>query len=255
MQHVRKIVLIFSIVIFIVAAALCAGMIFAVRNINVTLLSYTYQTDEEGAKAEISELKEKVLEKYRGKLISSVGEEGITETLGDGEYVLESFRKVYPCTVEITVKERRELYAEAYLGVGYRIYDEEGKYLKTAEENINAVDGAPDVLIEGFSDSDDIKAIAGVGKIFSAKFGALRSVTEKIILEKAQSSIERDKAVFVLRCGVSIEIRDFRNMTAGKIDAAYRCYEKLSGERKLQGRIYCTVTSEGVAAATYSANG
>ncbi len=252
MQHIRKLVLIFSAVIFVVITVLGMGLIFAVRNVNITLLSYTCEADSNEAKAEISEIKQKVLRKFQGNFMSFVTEEGVSEVLNGDKYALEKFEKVYPCTLEFTVKERRETYAKSNEEGCFLLFDDKGIYIKSSEENINVIDGASNVLLEGVSDSSEIISLAEAGEIFSVRFGAMRSVTEKIILAKAQSSLEKDKVTFILRCGVRIEIRDYKNMTAGKIDAAYRKYENLTGEQKLQGIIYCTVTLDGNFVATYS---
>ena len=136
MKHLRKIGIL--IIAIIIAAAVAVGIcvIYAVRNVNVTLLSYP--DEEANLNSEILAVKEEVLKKMRGRVISSISEEDVSLCLDD-DYFLESFEKVYPCTINITVQQRREVFA-VYDGdnENYSVYDDSGKFLRTAEDNRNS---------------------------------------------------------------------------------------------------------------------
>ena len=81
MKHLRKIGIL--IIAIIIAAAVAVGIcvIYAVRNVNVTLLSYP--DEEANLNSEILAVKEEVLKKMRGRVISSISEEDVSLCLDD----------------------------------------------------------------------------------------------------------------------------------------------------------------------------
>ena len=91
MKHLRKIGIL--IIAIIIAAAVAVGIcvIYAVRNVNVTLLSYP--DEEANLNSEILAVKEEVLKKMRGRVISSISEEDVSLCLDD-DYFLESFENI-----------------------------------------------------------------------------------------------------------------------------------------------------------------
>ena len=86
MKYLRKISVLIIAVVFVAAVAIGLGVIFAVKNVNVTLYSYSCTADSDASEAKISEFKTEILNKFRGKLISSVGEENVESALSDGNY-------------------------------------------------------------------------------------------------------------------------------------------------------------------------
>ena len=143
MKHLRKIGILIIAVIMVAAIAVGICVVYAVRNVNVTLLST--DIDEENLNSKIQSVKQGVLDKVRGRIISSVNEEDVSTCLED-DYYLESFEKVLPCTINITVKQRREVFA-VYDGENYSAYDESGKFLRVSESNANSRDGEPNLII------------------------------------------------------------------------------------------------------------
>ncbi len=254
MKYLRKIGILIIAVIMVAAVAVGICVVYAVRNVNVTYLSYS--DGENDADSEIRSIKESVLQKVRGRVISSVGEEDVLSCLDDDLY-LESFEKVYPCTVNIIVRQRREVYA-VFDGENYSTYDDGGKFMNVSESNVNSFDGAPNVILEGTQGEDDVKAVAAVCAVFKSEenFGSLRSAVEKVTLRKSQSSVssDSDKIIFSLWCGLSIEIQDYGKYTSEKISKAYKHFCNLSSEQKLKGRIYSYADGNGELKVTYDAN-
>ena len=254
MKHLRKIGILIIAVIMAAAVAVGICVVYAVRNVNMTFLNYS--DSQETSSSEMLAIKESVLEKVRGRVISSVGEEDVASCLDDG-YFLESFEKVYPCTINITVQQRREVYS-VFDGENYSTYDETGKFMRTAENGLNFFDGAPNLILEGTNGEEDIKEVAAVCAIFKSysENSALRSALEKVTLSKSQTSIavDSDKIVFGFWCGISIEIQDYTKYTSEKISKAYKYFKELSPEQKLKGRIYCLIDENGEFVTTYNAN-
>ena len=123
MKHVRKIAIILIAAVMAVAVAISVCVIFSVKNVNVT-----YIGEQTAVTERVAKIKNNVLNKIRGTVISLVKESDIIESVGDeydGKFVaVYSCEKVYPCTVNLVVKERIETYAIADAG-GYKVRSEE----------------------------------------------------------------------------------------------------------------------------------
>lgn len=252
MKFLRSVTVLIITVVFLAAFAIGIGVIFSVKNVNVTLLSYEYAENSEEAKQEISSIKEGVLSVCRGNVISFVKEDEIVESI-DEKYFVESVEKIYPCTINITVKQRNEVYVISK-GDEFAVYDADGNYLKDAETNQNSLDGAPNVFITGAKSQEEIKTAAGLGSKFKARFGSVRSIVDTINIQSAETTFAKDKLIFILRCGIKIEIQDYNDAAVEKIDEAYREFDKLTGEQKLKGTIYCLRDKDGNITRTYNAN-
>lgn len=251
MKHLRKIAMLIIAVIMVAAIAVGICVIYAVRNVNVTLLSYSADSE---AEEELSGVKESVLSVCRGRLISSVNGEEVSSGLSE-DYVLESFEKVLPCTLNITVRQRREVFA-VYDGEIYSMYDNSGKFMRSAENNENFYDGAPNLILTGTESEEDIKEVASVCAIFQSKenFSSLRAAVRQVELYKPQATVSTavDRITFRLWCGLSIEIRDYSRNTDEKIKKVYKLFCSLKPEQKLRGCIYCLADVN--ANATYNPN-
>lgn len=247
MKYIRQIsVVIISLILF---AAITIGtcVIFSVRNVNVDYIGYGGEVSEN-----VKAVKSSVLERYRGSLISFVDEDGVKGCI-DERYVLTKFVKAYPCTLNLTIKVRRETFAVKD-GEFYKIYDEDGGLMFRSETYINSNDNSPDVILEGVDGAADVTVAAGVCKLFTEEFSALRSAVQTARLNKAVSTVDSDKFIFELRCGVLVEISDYKEQTREKIVKAAEVFAGLSGEQKLGGAIYSYVTQDGTVRATYNKN-
>lgn len=254
MKYIRKIAYLLIAMLMVAAVALGMCIVFSVKNVNVSYINYADENDGDGvlaAQAAIAKVKARISDGCKGSLISTVDEESVRNYVG-GDYVLESFEKIYPCTVNVTIRERRETYAVAF-GGGYRIYDGDGEFLRVDEANANLSDGAPDVVLSGAADDNDIKVLANLGALFEKNFSSLRSAVEELKLIKEPSSLAQDRFCFVLRCGLTVELRGL-DSAEDKIVRAKNEFSKLTGEQKLSGKIYCYVTEDGRVLASYNKN-
>lgn len=250
MKYISKVVWLVIAVIFIASVIIGLGVIFAVKNVNVSLESYSYKSWEEMTEEEQTEagnlingFKAEVLGKYKGKLIGSVSEEKIEKCFEGTDYVLESFNKHYPCTLNITLKERRETFAIS-TPQGYKVYDENGEFFRMKSVLTNNVDGALNIIAD--VTEERIKDVASVSGYFADSFSALRSMVEKISVDRTDT----DNMTFSLRCGLGVRIVDYKNLAEAKIRAAYSAFENLSGEQKTCGTVIAG-SSGGYAAAEY----
>lgn len=255
MKYIRKITALIIAVVLIAAVSIGIGVIFAVKNVNVTLYSCTCEADSEEATAKISELKTDILSEVRGKIISSVGGENISSAVKDKNYNVVGFEKVYPCTINVTIKERRELFYTVSDAGGvyvYDVYDDDGSVMRIAESEAEAVnpDGVPNLLVESADGVDLLQfsdKVAAVCAAFENTFGPLRSVCEKAVITFGLD----DNFCFQLRCGVKVIVYKFSELTEEKISAAYGCFNALSGGKKISGEIHCYETDDKTVSASY----
>ena len=248
MKFLRKMVIFFISVILLAVAVIGIGMIFAVKNVNVTLITYAdnYEKDYDEVKKSLNAL--------NGKSIMLVNETSVIDLLSDGNFSLSSFEKKFPCTVNVTLKERVETFAVSVGGL-YYMYDDEGVYLKgrVETENVNP-DTFRNVEIIGVS-VEQFPEIAKYSSFFKEYFGALRSIVSQVNLD-TMPGVEgfTEKLVFSLSCGLKIQIDEYEKFTEEKIKAAYEKFVSLTDSEKLVGtlRSYRLGGEDGIINADYS---
>jgi cell division septal protein FtsQ len=236
------------VVIIFASTVIGAGIIFSIKNVNVTLLTYSsdYEEGYTQTKAKLSSLK--------GESLILLDEDKITSSLDGNSYSLSSYEKVYPCTINVTVKERVETFAVS-VGGRYSMYDSDGKFLRYSTENENIHDKSPNVVVYGAG----VEQLEGVAKIvskFKDIFNSLRSTVESVTLDYNSDNITSyiDKITFKMRCGVSIVICDYERLTEEKIQATYNKFSSLSDRDKLGGTVigYELDLSDGAVFADYT---
>lgn len=231
MKYLRKIVVMIITVVMFAAIVISLGVIFAVRNINVTLLTYTddYSDSYESAKT--------ALGIFKGQSIMFIDEQDITEAVSDSNFTVASYKKIFPCTINVTLKERLETFA-VYSDGQFTMYDNEGVYLRTSVVNENINDNAPNVQFKGIAESD-IKTFSDIANSFKAVFGTLRSSVASIELDSnpALGGVYIDQLIFNMRCGLKIILVDYTEYTEYKIKAAYDKFTSLTDRDKLRGTL------------------
>lgn len=230
MKYIRKMVALIIGIAFFAALIICVGRIFAVKNINVNLITYEDDCTESYKKAKDA------LSVYKGESILFLSEKEIAEKLSGGNYVVTSCEKKYPCTINVTIKERLEIFAVSVGGL-YSMYDGDGNFLRSSLENTNISDGTPNVELTGLA-VEQLKTVAEIASSFKSNFGGLRSLVKSIKID-TRPEIEgyTDKLIFNTRCGILIQIDDYLNDYEEKISAAFQKYNTLSDRQKLSGRV------------------
>lgn len=249
MKILRKIVVFLICVVLFATTIICVGMVFAVKNVNITLITF-----EDEYEQKLGEVKSSV-GFLKGETIWFVEEESVYDTVTEMGYNIVSFEKHFPCTVDIVLKDRIETFAVSVGGL-YYMYDDDGGYLKgrVGTENLNP-DGSPNVELKGVA-PEQMSYIAGIANDFKSHFSVLRSAVKSIVID-TRSEVEgyTDKLVFEFYCGLKVRLDDFNEYTSEKIAAAYEVYSKLGDGKKLGGTIrsYRLGGEEGVINADYSA--
>lgn len=228
MSHVRKIIALILTIIFVCAAAICAGIVFSVKNVNVSYIDYSgeYVDEYESCAQKLNAIK--------GTNILFLADGDVNGCV-DGEHVrLVSFEKVLPCTINVVIAERIETFA-VHDGTKYAVYDDGGEFVRFSNDHLNNVDQSPNVLLENVGEKD-VKTVADVLAKFKGRFGYARSLVAKISLG---DSLVNNRIIFNLRSGLTIEIADYSLLLNEKMSAAYNKYCSLSESEKLTGKILC----------------
>ena len=247
MRHIRRVLVIGLIAVFLIALVIGAGVIFSVRNVNVTYINYSSTSD-----AEYEQCKKK-LKEVKGSSLLFLKESAIEEKIIYSQVIaIESYEKIFPCTINVVLKERVECFAVKATN-GYSLYDEDGAFIKTATGDttpLNAIDGCPDVLLD--AKEKDIKSIAKLCACFKENFGSLRRQLESV---NAQSFFGMEIAEFKLRSGLTISVSEWQQAGELKILKAYEVYNKLNDSEKVNGTITVVSGKNGASAsAKYSAD-
>lgn len=248
MKYIRKAIALVLAAVFIAAVAIGLSVVFAVRNINVFTIDYGAVADGDGVDefaGSVARIKEG-LAGFEGKTIATVNESDVKEIVGTegyAEYV--SLEKIYPCTINVTVKERLEVFAVPAAddgGQGYNVLDVDLVPIAFKAENVNNLDGSPNVLLEGVAEAD-YGIVGSVCRAFGEKFSSVRSFAESVTVvnDKILGELLRIK----LRCGVTMEVRDFRVRTDEKAEALFNAFDLTPDYLKLGGVMYCMETQSG----------
>lgn len=248
MKFIRKMSLFFVSIIIFATIVIGVGKIFAVKNINVTIM--TYADDGNEKHKEIKEL----LSGVHGELILFANESSIATLLIDQSYSIVSYEKVLPCTINVALKERIETFAVNIGKTSYSMYDDDGVSIKgRRNENNIGVDGFANVELIGIN-IEEITEIAKHANTFKKYFNGLRSMVSSIKVDNKTVDGLTDKLVFNLYCGLRIQIDDYKHDLDDKIKVAHDKFLKLSDKEKLCGtlRSYRFGGDDGVINVDYS---
>lgn len=251
MKFLRKISAFFISIIIFATILIGVGKIFAIKNVNVTII--TYADDGQEKHAELKEL----LRTIEGELIVFIDESTITTLLAeksDQSYSVMSFEKIYPCTINVSLKDRVETFSVNIGKTQYSMYDSDGVFIKGSTSNDNVgVDGFANVELIGI-EIDSIQEVAGYAKVFKEYFKGLRSIVSSIKIDTKTVDGSTDKLVFNLYCGLKIQIDDYKRDIVDKVKVAYDKFTKLTDREKLSGtlRSYRFANENGSINADYS---
>ena len=247
MKYIRKGIALILIVVFIAAVAIGLGVVFAVRNVNICALGYS--TGEGGSKEfslSVSSVTDS-LSSLKGKSLIGIDEEDVVSAVGESSYAeLVSVEKVYPCTLNITLKERLEVYAVSGED-GYSVYDGSFSYITTKDSNVNNLDNAPNVLISDIV-ADDYEYIVTVSEVLAKNFSSLRVTIESFSSYEYSYSFSEDVTdvlTVTFRSGLKLELFDYRESTEEKAERLCEVFAELDEDLKLGGTLTCRTASTG----------
>ncbi|MGN1103732.1 MAG: cell division protein FtsQ/DivIB [Candidatus Coproplasma sp.] len=240
MKFLRKVLAACLVIVFLIALVIGAGIILSVQNVNVRFIYY----GENAHAAEYAQTKAN-LEKLKGSGLVFIQGEDIESRIADSDVLtVESYTKVYPCTIDIVIRERAETFAVASGdGQTYSILDECGKTMRTGVTTINGSDGCPTVLVSGFT-ADDMGEVAQMGRYFKEVFSSFRRLVEEVTVVGVSDSRAFE---FVFRSGFVIRVHGYSGAEDNKLKIikAYEKYSTLSDSEKIDGVIDVIVGKDG----------
>ncbi|MDE7301170.1 MAG: hypothetical protein K2N47_03275 [Clostridia bacterium] len=227
MKYVRKVMALGLAIVFLIALVVGMGIIFSVRNVNVSYLRYSDASDAayEESRANLNTIK--------GSSLLFIDEADISKKITDNNKLsVVSYEKKFPCTVNVVVKQRVECFA-VESGSSFDIYDEDGKLIRSSA-SANSSDGEPLTLLS--ASGNEIKEVAALCNQFREKFGSFRRLVASVSAYKLKF-IDTPTVTFTLRSGLIININDWRTDGEAKIDRAYEKYSALGDAEKMTGTI------------------
>ncbi|HIU79306.1 MAG TPA: hypothetical protein IAC67_00100 [Candidatus Coproplasma excrementipullorum] len=241
--YIRKITSIALTLLFCIAVIIGAGVMLSIRNVNVEYIYYSERGDGEYEQTVDN------FEGLRGKNLLFLSDGEIAACVSGDILTLESYDKVYPCTLNIVVKERLEQYCRANSSGGYDVYDSQGRPMGSRSENINPADDSPNVLL--VADDDELALVLQMCGYFADNFGSIRNLVESVTTGY-DAILSNSSLTFRLYSGLQIVIYDYEEYSAQKISAVYNEYCTLSESEKLRGAI-CAVTLSAGTSGEYAA--
>ena len=251
MKYKRLLIILSSVVAFAFAVLIFVAL-FSVKD--VTVRYSVYGTRVEGV--------EQALSVYKGKNLLFISESDIEKTIKEKMTLkIDSVKKVYPSSIEVSVSSRQERFAIETGEGDYYVVDEEYAVVARRDglenyadalENILVtfdVNEKPTVELNKYLDMSDpsIVALAAV----AAGFDSPRDVIESIlIVETAEKGNVR--ITVQTRIGVQIVIFKAYENADLKMQAAVAKLGTLSDGDKLVGKIECLMLADGSISAVYT---
>ncbi|MDE6557713.1 MAG: hypothetical protein K2K39_01255 [Clostridia bacterium] len=229
MKYVRKVMAAGLAIVFLIALVIGTGIILSVRNVNVTFVDYSgrYEEDFNATRAELNKLK------GSGLLFINDGDV-YGKVTSSQKLAIVSYEKKFPCTVNVTVRERVECFT-VKTADGYAVYDDYGKLIRTPADDTTeplAWDGCPNVTLE--AQPERYEDVAKMCRHFSERFGSLRRMVESVTADKF---LGVEVAYLKLRTGLTIALNEWTENTEAKIEEAYKTYCTLSDRQRITGRM------------------
>lgn len=235
--YIRKVVSVVLTLLFCAAIIIGAGVALSVRNINIEYISYSSRGDDEREQSVAR------LDSLKGENLLFLSEDDIAACVGGEIVSLESYEKIYPCTLNIVLRERMEMYARENSSVGYDMYAADGTLMGSRRQNINPADNSPNVLLT--ADDENLGEVIAICNCFKDNFGTIRNLVESVTVGY-DAILQTAGLTFSLYSGLTIVINDYGQYTQQKMSAVYNEYLTLSESQKLRGAICADTLAEGV---------
>ena len=233
--YIRKIVTAVLALIFVTAVIVGVGVMLSVRNVNVEYIFYSDRGDSD-YRASVERL-----DALKGENLASIEEDDIISCV-DGSFVtVVGYEKIFPCTLNVVLRERVEVFARANASGGYDMFDSRGEFMYSRRQNINDADASPDVLLD--VDDADFAAAVEICGYFRESFGTLRNLVRRVV---TAHDVVTGTAEMTLEfySGLKVVIVDYDEYADKKIAAVHDEYQTLDDGQKLRGSIYAVGSGE-----------
>jgi len=247
----KKAIITTAVAIILLFAVIAAGLnaVFT-----ITYVKAEFNTFSAEGERDAGELQAK-LDQFVGKSTTFFKLDRVTAAVEEYPcFRLESVGKKFPKTIELTVSERKEMFAVSKEN-GFSVLDEEGVYLSDREENVSRT-GGENIVLNGFEMSLSAGKLATgnyVGdllsafSVFSEQLGEPRANVKSVTLEQHGSGLDPRMNTFniVMQEGVTIEIHNPSYLPEEKAEEAVNTYLSLKDGDRFYGFITVTDTTSG----------
>lgn len=233
MKYIRKVMATGLAIVFLIALVIGTGVILSVRNINVSFIEYSGNYREEYT------ITRENFNKLKGSSLLFIGDDDIYgKVIQTNLFAVDSYEKKFPCTINITMRERIERFALKTEN-SYKIYDDKGELLRNVSDldkiPTNGLDNCPDVLLEFEKVSEEqIKGVAWLMEYFCEYFGPVRRLAEKVAV---RDLMEWTILTVTFRSGITLSVTEWNKNTKEKMARAGDVYKELSDGQKTKGSI------------------
>ena len=237
----KKVLTIFlTALMFLSAITLGCATVFRIDNVAMVA---TVVSEE--SKDSVAQLKEDLVEFYKGKSIFSAKEKDLAVILGDYPYFrVSKFTKAYPDKIVITIEEEAEVYAVEKEEGEYYILGAMGTVLDIRTSIKNRLDGADNVRIKGLTLSGDKGGLLFGDncwdsmllfcQVMNERLGGIRS---NVLSVEVLSREPETFYLITMREGINIYVGNPFELTVEKAKKAIDKYMVLSDEERMTGRL------------------
>ncbi len=252
----KKALIMTSVAFLLLLAVIAAGLnvIFTVSYVEASFSTFSVQGEEDA----------KSLKK---ELDGFLGDSMTFLDLGDVEatvkkypsFRVESLHKKFPKTVEVVVKERRELFAYE-TETGFSMIDTEGNCVRVAEENVSRT-GGENILLKNFrltvsvgshTEGDYFDALMNAFTGFGYYLNDARAnIREVVRYSGNENNPLTHRFVVSMQEGVVIEMSNPLSNAEAKAKKAMEVYNELGDVAKMYGCITVAESANGEINAEY----
>lgn len=256
----KKALIMTSVAFVLLLAVVAAGLnvIFTVSYIDASFSTYSVQGETEA-----KELK-KELDGFVGGSMTFLDLNAVEETVRKyPSFRVEYVKKKFPKTVEVAVKERRELFAYRTEEGKYAMIDSEGNCLRVSDENVSRT-GGENILLKNFRLTAEIGSRVK-GEYFDALLNAFSgfgvylcdaraNISEIVRLSENENNPLTNRFEIGMREGVVIEMNNPLSNADKKAERAMEIYGALGDIAKMYGCITVAESAAGEINAVYFDN-
>ena len=254
----KKALIMTTVAFVLLLAVIAAGLnvIFTITYVETSFSTFSMQ-GEEDAKTLKAEL-----DGFVGKSMTFLKLDEVENAVEQYPcFRLERVKKKFPKTVEVSIKERRELFAYQTEQGNYAMIDSEGVCIRMSEENVSRT-GGENVLLKNFTLTTEV-SVPVEGKYFEAlltTFAGFEACVEdaranvrEVVLKIGGNESNPLTNLFEIEMqeGVIVEMNNPLSNAEEKAKKAMEIYSKLGDIDKMYGCITVTESAQGEINAVY----
>ena len=254
----KKTLIMTSIAFVLLLAVVAAGLnvIFTISYIEASFSTFSAQGEEEARslKAELDE--------FVGDSMTFLKLDSVRDKVEKYPcFRIESVAKKFPKTVQISVKERRELFAYETQDGNYAMIDSEGICVRLSEENVSRT-GGENILLKNFTltcavgskvEGAYFEALLSAFTGFETYLADARANVREVVLKMGGNENNPLTNLFEIEMqeGVVVEMNNPLSRACAKAEKAMEVYGALGDIDKMYGCITVTESTTGEINAVY----